>query len=157
MKRRLLWALALAGVVGLAGWPATRSEEPATPPPEQAVAPTEPPAHAEVLRAPAGPRMLAPEAEALMQRLRELALQHRPDGAEETGAATDEAEPQRRRVIDLDTPPVVNPTPLFLFRDVTGRRADRPQLTLEQRRAIAEVWRQSLLRTKRRAEEAREP
>ena len=56
------------------------------------------------------------------------------------------------RTVTLDPPAVVNGTPRFLFHDATDRSAaDRAPLSLAERRANVEAYRQSLAPTRRRA------
>lgn len=49
-----------------------------------------------------------------------------------------------RQIVEVPAAPVVNTGPFFLFEDATGRRSARPQLTIEQRKSLVELYRQTL-------------
>jgi hypothetical protein len=56
------------------------------------------------------------------------------------------------RTVTLDPPAVVNASPRFLFHDATDRSAaERTPLSLAERRANVEAYRQSLAPARRRA------
>jgi hypothetical protein len=121
---------------------------------EAAAAPAAQPVQTEVIEVSVGSRMLAADAEELMQRLTAEALASGQSlTPSEEPVRDEETSPNASRVIEVPTPTVVNPSALFVFEDLTGRAAEQPQLTMEQRRALVEAFRQSIVRdrTKRAA------
>jgi hypothetical protein len=131
-------------------------EEPAPAPPVKAEPVPAPPVAAEPVVAEPAPtplpfRMLAPQGTLLMEQARRVAAEAAaprptPEPAEEAAAPT-----EVRRVIHVETPPVVNLSRMFQFQARPG--GSKPvvrQLTPEQRQEVVEAYLQSLLQQRRR-------
>jgi hypothetical protein len=107
----------------------------------QETAPALGPRQIEVNRPPVPAQMLAPDARALARRLGSAQAAAVPPAPRPSGGGV--------RTITLPRPPVANPTPSFVFHDVTDR-TPKPavQVSPEQRRAAVEAFRQSLAKGK---------
>jgi len=153
MIRKLVFGSALGCVLLLSGSHVARSQEatPVTGPPPQGVVVSEPSASV---------RMMTDDATRTMEWLREqhrLSTLIRFPSIGRIDLLTLKADPESdgagvSRTIRVGSAPVVNPTPLFLFSDVTARSAQpaapRRQIPLKQRVATVEAYRQSLTRGK---------
>jgi hypothetical protein len=109
--------------------------------PAQETAPLVAPRQLEVTRPPVPAQMLAPDARALARRLGTAQPAAVPRAPRPSGGGV--------RTITVPRPRVANPTPSFVFRDVTDR-TPKPavQLSPEQRRAAVDAFRQSLAKRK---------
>ena len=150
-------AVAAVALVGSAGFRVARSAEET----EAANPPQAEPQRTEAFVPTAPLRMMAGEAEPLMEQLRRLAAERAAAESGEDAEASDADDGGGSRVIDIDGPPVVNYAPHFKFRDATPRRVtgatpqdeQRPTLRLspKQRSRTVEAFRQAVAKRRERA------
>jgi len=154
-KRRVLALSSAAALIWLAGSAAAQQAEAPTPAPKEPVRVETPAAVVPIA-------VTLEDFEQLQQQLEELRLRQR--GTPAAVAATvdapadDTKDDTPDRTIEIEPSEVINLHPTFRFLDATDRDGGPtrvPGLTLEQRRAAAEAYRQALAKNKKNGRQGR--